>query len=60
MNTRIFYSNCNPGAALGIGCYIYADAFGNPLAGYTHVFMQANWYVNQYTGQITGYSTEQC
>jgi hypothetical protein len=59
INARTFYSNCDTGS-LAIGCYVYVDNVGTPLTGYTHIFMQANWYINSSTGQITGYSTEQC
>jgi len=58
INNRTFYSNCD---IIGGGCYVYVDTFGNPLTGYTHLFMAgSNWYINSSTGQITGYSLNQC
>jgi hypothetical protein len=60
INFRTFYSNCTTGT-FGIGCYVYVDTFPNPLTGYTNVFMNgASWDINSSTGQVTGYSSEQC
>jgi hypothetical protein len=58
INNRTFYSDCD---IIGGGCYVYVDTLGTPLTGYTHLFMAgSNWYINSFTGQITGYSLVQC
>jgi hypothetical protein len=61
INSRTFYSNCNPGV-FGVGCIVYVDAGGNVLlTGYTNIFMNsACWDINSSTGVVTAFSSVQC
>ena len=57
-NSRTFYSNCS---TITVGCYVYTDAGGTPLTGYTNVFIDgANWDIDSSTGEITAVSSTQC
>lgn len=61
INSRTFYSNCNP-PSFGPGCTVYLDAGGSiPLTGYSYIFMNgANWDIVDTTGVVIRYSREQC
>jgi hypothetical protein len=59
-NNRAFYSDCGP-FDFGIGCTVYLNTFYDPLIGYEHVFINGGtWNINNSTGMITGYASEQC
>lgn len=60
VNNRIFYSNCGP-FEIGGGCFVYVDTFPNPLIGYEYVLINGTTYtIDNSTGALTGFATEQC
>jgi hypothetical protein len=58
-NNRTFWSNCNS-LSFGALCTVYTTSSGDPLLGYTKIFMNsANYDINPLTGVVIGLSAIQ-